>query len=504
MVVQYPDDWHRSANKHVKHSKGMNKQATKFLEASDALHDSLAMDNLGMYSELQTSFEHKVKSSYIIIEELQKRSESCALSILNTKESLLQLQADYDIRLSGVALCAWRLEQRGRRPLRERVRDAVEAALLQEQDVLEDSQAQMSEAIRKTQSTIRRLEGCQDDLLCDIEDKEQALKVDEQCLKTTHASLQTVVQNDPSVRAVIRSGSGPRRKMMQSEGRADMFVEASRNEAQRQKEAVDQNKRVITLEDRAADLRSSNVELIARCDRDCAEALQRTEAELQLRVSEYQQVRKRLAEELEDNERRIEYIKTTMSETKERLHQLEEPIELCSTCHSAREGRAGKEKIKDPVTAQLASQQQVLMKSHSDLRRHYSNEKAWLQDLKDKRGDMKCNLKDKTEALHLDLGCLSHEATTDGGRPVLGVSRARLHRAQKVDPGFEPMAVAAAASTPKSSKGGSSGRSEKKTSKSQEPSSRQGGGGYGRPKTPTSSRGERDKDGTRRPRSARR
>ncbi|CAE8741615.1 unnamed protein product [Polarella glacialis] len=51
---------------------------------------------------------------------------------------------------------------------------------------------------------------------------------------------------------------------------------------------------------------------------------------------------------------------------------------------------------------------------------------------------LKDDLRDKTAALHIDLNCLTHEATHMNGKPGKVISKNRLPRALKVDPSFVP------------------------------------------------------------------
>ncbi|CAK9081714.1 Esterase, partial [Durusdinium trenchii] len=84
--------------------------------------------------------------------------------------------------------------------------------------------------------------------------------------------------------------------------------------------------------------------------------------------------------------------------------------------------------------------QMTLLKCHEELRQHHQNEKNILQDLQEKKEQLKEDLRDKTSALHIDLNCLTHEAqpSRHGQAPRPAISRQRLPKAMKVDPSFVP------------------------------------------------------------------
>eukprot|EP00439_Symbiodinium_sp_Y106_P070227 s42_g12.t1 len=140
------------------------------------------------------------------------------------------------------------------------------------------------------------------------------------------------------------------------------------------------------------------------------------------RVNENQQMRRRLENELRETCNQINMTKNTIQDTKHQIRSLEEPMEMCSTCASWRKQRATKES----------------RGCREDLRQHHQNEKSVLQELNEKKDQLKEDLRDKTSALHIDLNCLTHEATSLNGKPSPAISRNRLPKAMKVDPSFVP------------------------------------------------------------------
>jgi chromosome segregation ATPase len=400
-----------------------------------------------MYNELYRSLEQKMKNTHRIVEKLQNRAASVEQSIGNTKISLAKLEEAFHAKDAPLQLCTWRMEQREKRPLREQVRDPVEAALEEEKHALVDSQRKLAEACRKTKQIIAGLESKASEINNDLDQKQQALSVDEMCLRTTHRSWQTVVQRTPLHRTASPADYSSPSDRMSSAARKRTpsaqvaMQEGSRNEVSRLKNATSLCQAAAAREEIAKEAREENSKIITRTARQAGEAVNKAEKMMQERIGENQAQRKRLCHEIEATQQRINVTKDTLSETKVQLKNLNEPIELASTCASWRKQRATNEHILDTVSTSISEHQGVLLKSHEELRGHRREEKANLQDLTERRERLKEDFKDKTTSLHIDLNCLTHEVKTLNGKPGQSpsLSKHKLNRAMKVDPNFVAM-----------------------------------------------------------------
>lgn len=406
-------------------------------------------DNMSMYNELHSSLDQKVKTSQRLVEKLSHRAQSVENSLQHTRQTLQKLQDALVSKDPPLALCTWRLEQREKRPLREQVRDTVEVCLEVEKASLMDAQRRLKECIKKTQATINALDQKLEELRHDIQQKTQALSVDELCLRTTSRSLETVADRSSYLRSCLRPSSrnlppsSPRRRPggAQSARHEVAAQESFRNEVLRQKEALRLNQSAIHREEAAKELRDEAQKLIQRMQRQTEDATKKSEKSMQERVNENQQMRRRLESELRETCTQIHMTKNTLQDTKTHIRSLEEPMELTNTCASWRKQRASKEHTVDPVSTTLLEHQMTLLKCHEDLKQHHQNEKSVLQELQEKKEQLKEDLRDKTSALHIDLNCLTHESVTCLNGKVVGppcVSRQRLPKAMKVDPTFVP------------------------------------------------------------------
>ncbi|CAL1162795.1 unnamed protein product, partial [Cladocopium goreaui] len=407
---------------------------------------------MSMYNELHSSLDQKVKTSQRLVEKLSHRAQSVENSLQHTRQTLQKLQDALVSKDPPLALCTWRLEQREKRPLREQVRDTVEVCLEVEKASLMDAQRRLKECIKKTQATINALDQKLEELRHDIQQKTQALSVDELCLRTTSRSLETVADRSSYLRSCLRPSSrnlppsSPRRRPggAQSARHEVAAQESFRNEVLRQKEALRLNQSAIHREEAAKELREEAHKLIQRMQRQTEDATKKSDKSMQVmgwdgksdkeRVNENQQMRRRLESELRETCTQIHMTKNTLQDTKTHIRSLEEPMELTNTCASWRKQRASKEHTVDPVSTTLLEHQMTLLKCHEDLKQHHQNEKSVLQELQEKKEQLKEDLRDKTSALHIDLNCLTHESVTCLNGKVVGppcVSRQRLPKAMK-------------------------------------------------------------------------
>eukprot|EP00928_Gymnodinium_smaydae_P070569 TRINITY_DN54379_c0_g1_i1.p1 TRINITY_DN54379_c0_g1~~TRINITY_DN54379_c0_g1_i1.p1 ORF type:complete len:493 (+),score=122.89 TRINITY_DN54379_c0_g1_i1:89-1480(+) len=450
MSMHTTQEWHNGSQMNMSSAFAAQNKAHRQIDQSRRAHEMTVGDSLEMYNDLHGSLEQKVRTTHRLVDKLTKRGESVARSIDQSKQSLAALEAAFQAKDAPLQLCMWRMEQREKRPLREQVRDNVETSLEEEKHVLMDTQRRLAEAIKRTKQMIALLDGKLEEVTNDVEQKVQALSVDEMCLRTTHRSWQSVVES-PAARTTGFGGGG----RIPSAGRrngtrpqVDISV-GSKNEVTRQQEAVRLAQQAQGREEDAKDLREESHKLIQRCERVAEEALRKSERMMQERINENQQMRKRLATEISETQMKIDHTKNTIADTKSQIKALEEPIELTSTCHAWRKQRANKEHILDPVSARLSEHQTMLLRANEELRAHNRHERGILQDLQERRDRLKEDLRDKTTSLHIDLNCLSHESNSHYGRSQStgrirshgspNLSRNKLGRAMKIDPTFVPM-----------------------------------------------------------------
>lgn len=429
MNARTPSEWHSHANTNLSSAYSTQLKAARQMDTSKKAHQDCLSDNIAMYQDLHSSLEQKVKTSHRLIEKLMARAKSVENSISSMQLSLQQLQAALRAKDAPLALCAWRMEQREKRPLREHVRDDVQMSLEDERSILMDTQRKLSDAIRVTQNMIGVLEGKLEELRHDIAQKTQALSVDELCIRTTHRSWHSQVTaggslpGSPASRAGSSMGGSGRLQSARRTGATALAEESNRNEVNRQQEARKLDHQAKGREEAASELRDDSYKLISRCEKAAQEAARRTEGSLQDRIQEIQTMRRRLENEARETKRKEDHTRDTISETQSQIHSLEEPMQLCSTHASWRKQRANREQILDPVETRLEEQKGQLMRAREELHGHRQREKGILTQLQEHMERLKEDLRDKTTALNIDLNCLTH--SSDLSSPTLSDPSAR-------------------------------------------------------------------------------
>jgi len=439
MFYQTTQEWHTNAQMNMTQASFSQKKAAKQCDTSRHAHADTVATNLAMYNELSNHMEQKVMTSNMLLDKLTRRAKSLQQSIKVTKLNLHQLEASNKAKDAPLQLTVWRMRQREQRPLRELVRDQVEVSLESEKLALMDCQRKMSENEKRTAQLIQNMDSTLREVEADMDQKAQALGVDQKCLKTAQHSWQTMAERSsivPESRPRSPAAYSARGSRSQQAG----HHESKRNEQIRQENVSRLDASVQNLEGLAKLKRDENISLIHNCERVADQCLRKTERDLQNRVNENQLMRKSLAKEIQETEYKMGETKTTVSQTRTQIEALEEPISCTSTCTSWRRNRAQGEAILDPVSMKLAEHQFTLNRSLEALKNHKASEKSALQDLHSKRSQLQADLKDKTEALHIDLNCLTHESRTTGSGAIKDIARDKLSLAEKVDPNFVPMA----------------------------------------------------------------
>jgi len=297
------------------------------------------------------------------------------------------------------------------------------------------------------------------DVRHDIEHKQQALSIDETCLRSNQRSFQAVQEltRSPLGGGVPPMGpvGGGRANSMPAGSRtlsprapgtsprvggaAGVHQESARNEMNRQVEAGRLNQQAAQLEEAAKLQRSDNKGNVQRCKKAVDDARHKSESTLQERINEAQAMRRRLENEIRETNNKIGHTKQTIAETRHQIKALDEPIDNTSACQSYRQQRATREHIVDPVSTKISEHQNMVLRARADLVGHHEQEKASLLELNERKERLKDDMRDKTSSMHIDLNCLSHDAVHFNGKPSTYLSKNRLSRSLKIDSRFVPM-----------------------------------------------------------------
>lgn len=403
MSMHTTQEWHSHANFNMSQARSASHKAGLLCSDSRSAHEAAVSENIVSYDRLTDAIDEKVKATYKLVERLQHRAESAEVTIRHMNASYDSVDQAIASKEGPMQLCNGRMEQRERRPLREQVRDHVEVALEGEKATLVDAQKKLNRAAKKTRERVIDLENSLAAVRMDIEQKLQALGVDENCLSRTLRSMEAVVQRTPPREG---SNSGRLSNSMRTARTQVHMRESSKNETDRQQEAEKLNRVVAQKEEAARRLAQENQALVVLCQGATDDAAVRTQSALKDRVDENQRMRKALDAELRDISLAIDGTKRTMAETAHQIGSLGEPAKHTSVCASWRTQRAPHEHIVDPVSTRVQEHRQVVMQARQDLVEQSMSEKSSLRDLKDRRERLKEDLRDKTAALNIDADCL--------------------------------------------------------------------------------------------------
>eukprot|EP00421_Protoceratium_reticulatum_P014853 CAMPEP_0168387998 /NCGR_PEP_ID=MMETSP0228-20121227/16229_1 /TAXON_ID=133427 /ORGANISM="Protoceratium reticulatum, Strain CCCM 535 (=CCMP 1889)" /LENGTH=464 /DNA_ID=CAMNT_0008401241 /DNA_START=70 /DNA_END=1464 /DNA_ORIENTATION=- len=374
-------------------------------------------DGLGMYSELNATLDEKVTNTKYLMDQLQRRADSVQSTLLLMRQSLTQLETAASATDAPLQLCRSHMESRRGRPPREQVRDIVEAALEDEHATHMESHRKLAEASRKTRAMIAELEKRLQELRGNLDHKAQALSLDEMCLRTTGQSFNAVSTRTLGTRSPGRPSWGGHPEHAG-------LLQSRKNEHIRERQAAFLDRSAAAQEAAAKELLEETGRAAAEGHRASEEAIARSERAMLERMGENEQVRRRLAGELQETEAQIDDTVGTIAETRFHLTHLEEPMELAATCSAWRDRRAHVERIHDPVSTRLQDHHNTVQAARKGLAEHQHYEQKRLHHLQECRVHLMDDIRDKATAFDIDRHCLDTQAVRPHTVPAefLGLS----------------------------------------------------------------------------------
>eukprot|EP00928_Gymnodinium_smaydae_P006841 TRINITY_DN1243_c0_g1_i1.p1 TRINITY_DN1243_c0_g1~~TRINITY_DN1243_c0_g1_i1.p1 ORF type:complete len:481 (-),score=77.93 TRINITY_DN1243_c0_g1_i1:182-1477(-) len=406
MSMHSTHEWFHNSKYNMSMAQDSHSRATRQREDSHRAHGSTVGTNMTSYEQVAKAVDEKVNTSQRVLEMLIASERSLDSTRRKAQESQNRLEMALRDKDAPLQLCMWRMEQRERRPLREQVRDDVELALEEERACLADTQRKLGKAIRQTKDIIVDLDNSLLEVRNDVEQKKQALSVDEACMRNTRQSHSNAIELTPPA-AHYNNSMYSSNNTMQYHRHKIVAHASSKNEMTRVQDAERLRRKLANQEEGTKRVMREHADLMSNCHKAVEKAREKTERRFQDRISENKQMRKRLEEEIRDTNSNIEFTKITISDTKHQLHALEEPTSYSSTCQSWRQARATREHITDPVSARLQEHRMNVHNAQNELVSHHQSEKSNLRELMERRKMLNDDLRDKTSALSIDSECLS-------------------------------------------------------------------------------------------------
>jgi len=404
MSTQTALEWRKSAQQGLAAAAKQQLVASSRNKASRKAHAQTLGENLDAYGHLDFTLRGKVNTLSRLVNGQEQRAcslEATLAQLRDSSENLEGARKSFDLPLE---VCAWRLEQRSKRPLCEQVRDVVEVALDAEKAAHRDMLLKVTEAQQRTKRESDKLKHKLEELNSDLEGKRQALDIDRLCLRTTHPNWQDKLSG------VSLRKPATKKTYLEQPRVNTLEMESARNEDRRHQLAQSLCDSAAAAEVRARKLCGENQNLIQRCCEVLTQMSARTRKSFDVWMTETRQMAHRVESELQSVDSRIEQTKRTILETSAQLQALEEPMELCSTRAAWRRQRAHDEDIHDPVAAKLSQNRAALLKTEQELRSHNKEEKKVLLGLMEHRTSLAKDLSCKHEAMQIDFRCISSES----------------------------------------------------------------------------------------------
>merc|ERR1719277_1970493 len=116
MSMHTTEEWAQHAAVNMTQARSAQTSAHRQIDTSKRSHESTVCNNLSMYDALHSSMAQKVKNTYRLIEKMQKRADSLEQSLQKTRASQVLAEQALKDKDAPLQLCAWRLEQREKKP----------------------------------------------------------------------------------------------------------------------------------------------------------------------------------------------------------------------------------------------------------------------------------------------------------------------------------------------------------------------------------------------------
>jgi len=421
MSARTHQGWHENAKTTFNEASASQGKAAAQHEISQRMQVTVASTRFELCDTMHNSLHYRVNLNQATLSKLQRRENSLATELRQTKHSLDMLKDAMRAKEAPWQLCIWRMRHREQRPMGEYVRDDVEFALEDEQSVLSEMHKSMSKLSNKTAAAIRTLQLKYEEVVAELQKYRRALKVDTECLKESQRVLQKCATAN-------RAGQSPRfgGKINDDDGvRAEHMIKQLEEDAEILEEEARQRQR---------DIRG----LLIHGDKVLGAAAGKLEQALNDRTGENQKVMKALKQQLQDTDDKIYETKKHISKTQGEIKLLEGPMDMYANCNSLRRARAAGEVATDSLSAAMNDHRSMLIQHFEDLKAQQAAERTTLHELTQTRSRLQDELQNKTCAMHIDLNCLAHEATYSNGRIVKKISKIKLGLAHAVDPSFVP------------------------------------------------------------------
>lgn len=373
---------------------------------------------------VQTGFVTKMGGSSDLAKALQDRLYSVENTIRTVGQNLLSLQRARQAKWAPLGVCEKRLELREGRPLQELLTDYLQEALESEHKCLESSRQELADFISATKDMLATLGATKEDLMQDMHNKRLSRRIDRTCYldggRRTPDSDRLVL---PTLAEVHHYGSPPSPK----------GAEPGTGPANDEKWNTDTRAllaRAIRTEEDAIHLCNANDAAMLRTKHAAANADAHSTAMLARRIKEYEDMKRRLDDQVVETEAMMCSAERSLLKTRQRLHTHQDQLHILSKQFALREGRAHPEHIRDGVHEKLEDHLGGIKASAKALSEQVDGTQELLDRLTATRHKLMEDLRCKTIALRIDDACLKTQPTKLAIQP----QKARPHGLKTASP----------------------------------------------------------------------
>lgn len=390
-------------------------------QASAKSHFQTRLDNVTQYQNVQRNFNKKIGVTRKLKEQVDVRVQSMAQAGRAVQRCLTELLETKHSLDGPRQLCSWRLEQRAMRPARELIRDNLEIALEEEHEALLKGQRLLQLKADQTEGLLSQLQSLHRELKSDGEYKAGSMSIDKQCVDTKHQTWPGTarvslglnhwtaceVPEVPQTAALppliaTHSADGTHKTSMVHKANCE------HEELMRQEDTLMRIRHARDLERDAEDYREQAEEVRRQVLASTKGALKRVQEEMRKRIAATQAMKKRVEFLVSETKARIGLLTQSMTRTGSQMQSHAEPLHLCAIRESIRSRRVKHEDIADPVASAMDEHKIHLKQNHDELEECRQNEVEMLQDLENMRHQLESDLRDKVEALSIDVRCQKH------------------------------------------------------------------------------------------------
>lgn len=339
--------------------------------------------------EVDFHLKSKLMKSADSIKSIEERISAIEDAIRNLGSCLYELQRAYRAKYAMLNVCEKRMQLRDGRPLQELVRDNLQAALENERQVLLEARQELSDQISNTKKGLQILEAMKHELIEELGNKRQALRVDRSCLQPEKLSTNRIFL--PALPEITHYTLPPAPGQVTDQS-ASFTSEA--------KDTPTLLHRSVKLEENAHGLIAENDAVIRHCNAECRNANDATCKCMDKSNHQTEQLKDALVEHMKEIDAMIAEGERSLAKTKKSLDSQNAPLRSLNKQFAVRDSSEDKE-----GSPAMLKQLDSVKKNVRDLTAKWESTKNILDHLKASKLQMAEDLRHKNIALEIDDKC---------------------------------------------------------------------------------------------------